>query len=634
MADINGKNLCIFCFSELKEGSVECECCKKRQDDIVPSMFLPVGTVLQEKYHIGRVLGHNEFIVTYAAYDASAGRKVVAKEFFPKSISERTSGEKEIRLKKEEDALVYKEGSKAVYNEARTIALFSENPNIIDIYDIFYENNTSYYITEFTVGETVEQYVQRKGGKITIEDCFDTLEPLCGTLAVMHDQNLCHRNIAPDNIILTEDGNIKLLGFGIARQQIAEALGDRTLGLLPGYAAPEQYQRKGKIGSWTDIYSLVATCYYCVTGAVPVPAPERVEGTELKKTSVYGVVLKASFDTLLKNGMALTVKERNSYAPDIKNMLRKCAQDGMGKESSIKKEKEPKLKPPKPQKIVKAPKVKLTTQGILQDKKKLILAGAAIVVVVGGVIFLTRPSGTEETPVSTEVATDTATETPEEKTEEKADKKKETYVKFADKQVEKAAAKKLGVKAGKITEKDLKKVEELSFKKATFSSFKDFEKMPGLKTLSITESKIKKLSGISKLTSLTTLVLEKDNLEDISALASLKNLSSLSLSDNNISDVAPLKKLKKLKNLDLSKNKILDASALDGLKGTKINLDAQKVQPKEEEKEEEPAPVTVNQNPAPQQETPAATPAPTPKPAAPSSNNNSQPEEDSEKVLW
>lgn len=646
MADINGKNLCVFCFSELKEGSTECECCKKRQDDIVPSMFLPVGTVLQEKYHIGRVLGHNEFIVTYAAYDASAGRKVVAKEFFPKSISERTSGEKEVRLKKEEDALVYKEGSEAVYNEARTIALFSENPNIIDIYDIFYENNTSYYITEFTVGETVEQYVQRKGGKITIEDCFDTLEPLCGTLAVMHDQNLCHRNIAPDNIILTQDGNIKLLGFGIARQQIAEALGDRTLGLLPGYAAPEQYQRKGKIGSWTDIYSLVATCYYCVTGAVPVPAPERIEGTELKKTTVYGVVLKASFDELLKKGMALTVKERNSYAPDIKNMLRKCAQDGMGKESSIKKEKEPKLKPPKPQKIVKAskmakaPKIKLSVSGILQDKKKLVIAGAAIVVLIGGVIFLTRPSGTDETPVSNEVAADTATETPEEKTEEKTDKKdkkdkkKETYVKFSDKQVEKAVAKKLGVKVGKITQKDLKKVEELSFKKASFSSFKDFEKLPGLKTLSITQSKIKKLSGISKLTSLTTLVLEKDNLEDISALGSLKNLSSLSLADNNISDVAPLKKLKKLKSLDLSKNKILDANALDGLKNTKINLESQKVQPKVEEKEEAPASETANQNPAPQQQTPAATPAPAPQPAAPSSNNNSQPEEDSEKVLW
>lgn len=628
MADINGKNLCIFCFSELKEGTTTCECCQKSQEDIVPSMFLPVGTVLQEKYHIGRVLGHNEFIVTYAAYDVSADRKVVAKEFFPKPISQRTCGEKEITLKKEEDVAVYKEGSEAVYNEARTIALFSENPNIIDIYDMFYENNTSYYITEFSVGETVEQYVQRKGGKITIEDCFDTLEPLCGTLAVMHDQNLCHRNIAPDNIILTQDGNIKLLGFGIARQQIAEALGDRTMGLLPGYAAPEQYQRKGKIGSWTDIYSLVATCYYCVTGAVPVSAPERVEGAEIKKTTVYGVVLKASFDELLKNGMALAVKERNSYAPDIKNMLRKCAQDGMGKESSIKKEKEPKLKAPKPPKPVKAQKVK--GQGLFQDKKKLAIAGAAIVVLVGGVIFLTRPSGTEETPVSTEVAVENPTETPEEngKKENKENKKKVSYVKFADKQVEKAVAKKLGIKAGKVTEKDLKKVKELSFKKVSIQSFKDMEKMPGLKSLTISQCKLKKLDGIVKLASLKTLVLEKDGLEDISALSGMENLTSLSLADNNISDVSPLKKLKQLKSLDLSKNKILDASALDGLKNTKVNLENQKVQPP---KEETPEPEAPAQNQEPVQQAPAATPAPAPapKPAAPS-----QPAEEAERVLW
>lgn len=628
MADINGKNLCIFCFSELKEGASTCECCQKSQEDIVPSMFLPVGTVLQEKYHIGRVLGHNEFIVTYAAYDVSADRKVVAKEFFPKPISQRTCGEKEITLKKEEDAAVYKEGSEAVYNEARTIALFSENPNIIDIYDMFYENNTSYYITEFSVGETVEQYVQRKGGKITIEDCFDTLEPLCGTLAVMHDQNLCHRNIAPDNIILTQDGNIKLLGFGIARQQIAEALGDRTMGLLPGYAAPEQYQRKGKIGSWTDIYSLVATCYYCVTGAVPVSAPERVEGAEIKKTTVYGVVLKASFDELLKNGMALAVKERNSYAPDIKNMLRKCAQDGMGKESSIKKEKEPKLKAPKPPKPVKAQKVK--GQGLFQDKKKLAIAGAAIVVLVGGVIFLTRPSGTEETPVSTEVAVENPTETPEEngKKENKENKKKVSYVKFADKQVEKAVAKKLGIKAGKVTEKDLKKVKELSFKKVSIQSFKDMEKMPGLKSLTISQCRLKKLDGIVKLASLKTLVLENDSLEDISVLAGMENLTSLSLADNNISDVSPLKKLKQLKSLDLSKNKILDASSLDGLKDTKVNLENQKVQPP---KEETPEPEAPAQNQEPVQQAPAATPAPAPapKPAAPS-----QPEEEAERVLW
>lgn len=628
MADINGKNLCVFCFSELKEGTSICECCQKSQEDIVPSMFLPVGTVLKEKYHIGRVLGHNEFIVTYAAYDASEDRKVVAKEFFPKTISQRACGEKDIKLKKEEDAAVYKEGSEAVYNEARTIALFSENPNIIDIYDMFYENNTSYYITEFSVGETVEQYVKRKGGKITIQDCFETLEPLCGTLAVMHDQNLCHRNIAPDNIILTQDGNIKLLGFGIARQQIAEALGDRTLGLLPGYAAPEQYQRKGKIGSWTDIYSLVATCYYCVTGAVPVSAPERVEGAEIKKTTVYGVVLKASFDELLKNGMALAVKERNSYAPDIKNMLRKCAQDGMGKESSIKKEKEPKLKAPKPPKIVKAHKVKGT--GLFQDKKKLIAAGAAIVVVIGGVIFLTRPSGTEETSVSTEVAAETPAPAQEE-TEKKKDKKKVSYVKFADKEVERAAAKKLGVKAGKVTEKDLKKVKELSFKKVSIQSFKDLEKMSGLKSLTITQCKIKKLGEIAKLTSLENLILEKNGLKDVSALADMKKLKSLSLADNDISDVSPLKTLKQLKSLDLSKNKILDASALDGLKDTKVNLENQKVQPPKEEtpkKEETPA-----QDPKPVQQAPAATVAPAPaataKPAAPS-----QPAEEAEQVLW
>lgn len=628
MSDINGKNLCVFCFSELKEGTSICECCQKSQEDIVPSMFLPVGTVLKEKYHIGRVLGHNEFIVTYAAYDASEDRKVVAKEFFPKTISQRACGEKDIKLKKEEDAAVYKEGSEAVYNEARTIALFSENPNIIDIYDMFYENNTSYYITEFSVGETVEQYVKRKGGKITIQDCFETLEPLCGTLAVMHDQNLCHRNIAPDNIILTQDGNIKLLGFGIARQQIAEALGDRTLGLLPGYAAPEQYQRKGKIGSWTDIYSLVATCYYCVTGAVPVSAPERVEGAEIKKTTVYGVVLKASFDELLKNGMSLAVKERCSYAPDIKNMLRKCAQDGMGKESSIKKEKEPKLKAPKLPKIVKAHKVKGT--GLFQDKKKLIAAGAAIVVVTGGVIFLTRPSGTEEAPVSTEVAEETPAPAQEE-TENKKDKKKVSYVKFADKEVERAAAKKLGVKAGKVTEKDLKKVKELSFKKVSIQSFKDMEKMSGLKSLTITQCKIKKLRGIAKLTSLETLILEKNGLKDVSVLADMKKLKSLSLADNNISDVSPLKKLKQLKNLDLSKNKILDASALDGLKDTKVNLENQKVQPPKEEtpkKEEPPA-----QDPKPVQQAPAATVAPAPaataKPAAPS-----QPAEEAEQVLW
>lgn len=329
MAQINGKNLCLFCFQPIAEGAGECEHCKNKQTEIIPSMFLPVGSVLEERYQVGRVLSHNEFIVTYHGYDLKEDRSVVVKEFFPKSLSERTAGEKEVRLKGEEFTEKFKEGSEALYNEARTIALFSENPNIIDIYEMFYDNNTSYYVTEFSAGKTVEKYVKEKGGKITIQDCFETLEPLFGTLAVMHDQNLCHRNIAPDNIMLTDDGNIKLLGFGIARETLAKSLGDWTIGLLDGFAAPEQYQRKGKIGPWTDIYSMVATCYYCVTGVPPTPAPARIKGEEIKDTSVYGVVLKASFKEMLNEGMRLYESDRCDYAPDVKNMLRKCSEDGM-----------------------------------------------------------------------------------------------------------------------------------------------------------------------------------------------------------------------------------------------------------------------------------------------------------------
>lgn len=128
---------------------------------------------------------------------------------------------------------------------------------------------------QFLEGVTLKEYLNRKGNKIDPNEAISILTPVMDALREVHRAGIIHRDISPDNIFITSDGQVKLIDFGAARESMG---GGKSLSiqLKQGYAPEEQYRAHGNQGSWTDVYALAATLYRMVTGETPPESIERL----------------------------------------------------------------------------------------------------------------------------------------------------------------------------------------------------------------------------------------------------------------------------------------------------------------------------------------------------------------------
>ena len=135
-------------------------------------------------------------------------------------------------------------------------------------------NNTAYIVMEFLEGKTIGEVVKEQNGlPLPYEQCVDIAVSLCTAPASIHKVDILHRDISPNNIMLCNDGKIKLFDFGAAR--FASGIESLTIEVKPGFTPPEQYNRIDRQGPSTDIYALGATLYYALTGEIPVEATDR-----------------------------------------------------------------------------------------------------------------------------------------------------------------------------------------------------------------------------------------------------------------------------------------------------------------------------------------------------------------------
>lgn len=237
------------------------------------SYHLPVGSGLHgNRYTIGTVVGYGGFGVVYRAWDNELSHMVAVKEYFPTQYLSRISGEEEVHIYDPKNDAAFRKGKEEFLNEARVMARFNEHPNIIHIYDFFEENGTAYFIMEFLDGISLKEYIKsaRTAGKvINVDTAISITKAVLNALKATHAVQIIHRDIKPANIFILKDHTIKLFDFGAARLSSTEQEKTRTIVLTPGYAPPEQYQRKSRQGPYTDIYAMGAVLYEMVTGIKP-----------------------------------------------------------------------------------------------------------------------------------------------------------------------------------------------------------------------------------------------------------------------------------------------------------------------------------------------------------------------------
>ena len=271
-------------------------------------MALPPGTVLNGRYILGKVLGQGGFGITYIAQDHKTGSLVAVKEYFPDTMAARTDGHSvSAYTGQREENFLY--GKECFLNEAKTLAEFIGNPNIVRVHSYFEENNTAYFVMDYVQGTSFQDYLKQHG-RLSWPETKRILEPVIGALASVHSKGVIHRDVTPDNIYITNDGTVKLLDFGAARYSLGDKSRSLDVVLKHGYAPREQYSRHGRQGPYTDVYALGATFYYALTGRLPPDSIDRQDEDEFILPSSLGVKLPAKAEDALCKALAVSAQDR------------------------------------------------------------------------------------------------------------------------------------------------------------------------------------------------------------------------------------------------------------------------------------------------------------------------------------
>ncbi|MBF0553865.1 MAG: tetratricopeptide repeat protein [Nitrospirae bacterium] len=320
------KTICPGCFQD-KGAVVICPKCGFDESEDQGSLALPLKTILNDKkYIIGKVLGKpGGFGITYLGWDMTLHNRVAIKEYIPRQLASRKSDRKTLEPHSKESELDFKYGLEQFLQEARTIAKF-DNVHIVRIRSFFEENSTAYIVMDYYDGIPLMDYLSRQPDeKIPWKTAIDIMMPILDGLREVHENNIIHRDIKPQNIYITTGGRPILLDFGAARYSFGNKTQALTVVMTPGYAPPEQYHAKGKQGPWTDIYACAATLYNLITGEVPTDAAERLAQITLKPPVDIVPDIPKSLNEAILAAMSIDLNARPASIKDFQDMLLNAA---------------------------------------------------------------------------------------------------------------------------------------------------------------------------------------------------------------------------------------------------------------------------------------------------------------------
>ena len=260
---------------EIDDAASRCPFCGFSLHDPHPKIALPLKTVLNDRYVIGKPVKIDGEGISYIAYDAEKNQPAMIREYLPQQMVRRLpDGDLEMLQEYLPQYKALLSDFEELYSH---IMSWKSMQHIRKVYDLFTANHTIYAVSVFEKGMTLNQFLERRGGKLSWNESRKLFDPLLAELEMVHNSGYLHRGISPDSLLVTEDGLV-LIAFSICSAKVAGSEIEPSISV--GYAAPEQYS-VSQHGEWTDVYGICAVLYRVLTGVQPPSAQKRFPEQEL-----------------------------------------------------------------------------------------------------------------------------------------------------------------------------------------------------------------------------------------------------------------------------------------------------------------------------------------------------------------
>jgi len=497
----------------------------------IQSIALPIDTVLHDRYILKKVLSKGGFSITYIAHDKTLNMSTVIKEFMPKDMLERENGTTELIVRYDDMQQDFRKGAENFLDEARILARFADCAGVVSVMDFFAENNTAYIVMPYIQGTTLSEFIPQNGG-LSERETIEMLSPVISTLSKVHKAGIIHRDISPDNILITKDKKAILLDFGIClpiNDDSKEVVQEKPTSLKHGYAPPEQYCYKGIQGPWTDIYSMAATMYFCIEGKGLMSAVNRMHQQK-------DIILCCDINPAILKGLNLLSKNRY---PDMDAFLKALTE--------------------KPKTDIKKKVIKTLAAAAV-----VFLAFAAGFVLNDSIVvnvFKVDPIIKDNEP-ATETLEPSETISVESKEYVLLDLDDDDPVPIADANLEAAIRKEINLPEGEIHLRDISEIRTLNMLAEGIKDLDGIQYFTNLTWLDVGNNLISDLTPVTYLNNLNMLRVHGNLIYNISPLETCVSISELDLASNYIEDISPLENLINLTWLDLHSNKVADATAI------------------------------------------------------------------------
>ena len=517
------QDICLRCMHPLKGGK-RCPECGFEIDKYKPKEHhLKPRTILHGQYIIGTVLGEGGFGITYVGWDLLLHMMVAVKEYFPVGIVMRDGTQNTVSVFSGADEEFFRHDRGKFMNEAQKLAKFDDDPGVVSVKNYFMENGTAYIVMEYIQGINLNTFIQQNGGKLSMQQTLKLLDLPMRTLSQLHKNKTFHRDISPENLMVTNNGVVKLIDFGSAMDHNVD-MKTRALKVRPGYSPLELYTTEGKEGAFTDVYALCATIYKAITGVVPPMVTERMMEDKLVPPSKLGVKsITPRQEKALMKGLAVNSANRYQSVEELrKDLVSDTA--------------------PKPQ----------------VNSKVILSAVLAVLLLVGGVLGYTI--------ISNAGAVKFASSEFEAMLLEAMGKSSRGKIKPE----ELAEIDELYIYGDSISlEGPGGDFIYQPMQNSQATPLDDLKHFPALTGLYLNSSGYTDayVAPVGDVHTLTTLCVMSDNITNLNFVSSLTGLETLGFKGIGISDIGPLQRLANLKELHIEDTAVSDLTPLNGLDG-------------------------------------------------------------------